>query len=78
MTTDLERLDDGEYMALLYRDGQPVSDRVYLKIDRKTGVIEITADTPSSTGPTYDLNGRVVSQPLRPGIYIVNGRKVAL
>ena len=78
MTTDLERLDDGEYMALLYHDGQPVSDRVYLKIDRKTGVIEITADTPSSTGPVYDLNGRVVSQPLHPGIYIVNGRKVAI
>lgn len=43
--------------------------------DKATGIDEVTTDSDKST-VIYDLMGRRVQDMSRPGIYIVNGKKV--
>lgn len=47
--------------------------------DDVTGINEVEADTVvEGKQGTYDLSGRAISNPTRPGIYIVNGKKVVV
>ncbi len=73
--TDLQGLEDGEYLALIYSEGKAISDRVYLKIDRVgTGMSSPSTDT--TRVKIYDLQGRPLATPNRPGIYVINGQKI--
>lgn len=57
---------DGTELTIL---AQPTVD--------ETPIINIHPDAqPASSGITYDLQGRQVAQPVRPGLYIRDGRKV--
>jgi hypothetical protein len=47
-----------------------------ITIDGTTMLTEVTADGAVAADAIYDLQGRRVSSMARPGIYIVNGRKV--
>lgn len=47
------------------------------KVDSSTGVAPLPADAPEAEPVYYDLCGRRVAHP-SPGIYICNGRKVAI
>lgn len=47
------------------------------KVDSSTGVAQLTSDAPAAEPVYYDLCGRRVLHP-GPGIYICNGRKVAI
>jgi len=49
-----------------------------ITIDGTTMLSEVTADGAVATDAIYDLQGRRVSSMARPGIYIVNGRKVRI
>mgnify|MGYP000069122441 FL=1 len=40
-----------------------------------TGITTLPIDVTTSA-PIYDLSGRRMQQPLKPGLYIVNGQKV--
>ncbi len=47
--------------------------------DDVTGINDVEADTVvEGMQGTYDLSGRAISNPTRPGIYIVNGKKVVV
>ncbi len=73
ITTDLQDLDDGEYLALLYSGGHAVSDRVYFRLNKaNTGVSIVTGEREEMI---YDLSGHKLTKPLLPGIYIINGKK---
>lgn len=49
-----------------------------MSLSSTSGIEEISADT-SEEKTVYDLNGRIVkTRPLRPGIYIIDNRKVLI
>ena len=45
-----------------------------------TGITEISPDDTEllGNGVIYDLNGRPVNEPAKGGVYIIDGKKVAL
>ncbi len=78
VTADLDRLTDVEYMALIYKGSEPMSSRIYLKIDRTSGVSEIYYDQDDPMTEIYDLSGRRVTDLRAGGFYIANGHKVII
>lgn len=73
---DLSRLVDGEYLAVLYKGADKVTDYLHFRLESNQGVTVIGKDVPESK--IYDLNGVRHHEPLAPGIYIVNGRKIII
>lgn len=67
--TNLERLEDGDYMAAVYDGGRRLSELIRFRIDRTSGVIELSGTRKSTY--IYDLNGIEHAAPLSPGFYIV-------
>lgn len=57
-----------------YLRGAELQDCMTMTFDEPTGISEVQPEH-ADGGPVYDLSGRRVSEPLRPGIYIRNGRK---
>lgn len=57
-----------------YLRGAELQDCMTMTFDEPTGISEVLPEH-ADGGPVYDLSGRRVSEPLRPGIYIRNGRK---
>lgn len=59
----------------------PQQQKCYVRLftelgSNASGINDITADQPSAlNGKTYDLSGRVVANPAKPGIYVRNGKK---
>lgn len=73
---DLSKLADGEYMCGLYNDGKSVAEIVHFRIERPvSGMPTVTvADTEEYF--IYNINGIRQHEPLQPGIYVINGKKV--
>lgn len=57
-----------------YLRGAELQDCMTMTFDEPTGISEVQPEH-ADGGPVYDLSGRRVSEPLRSGIYIRNGRK---
>ena len=57
-----------------YLRGAELQDCMTMTFDEPTGISEVQPEH-ADGAPVYDLSGRRVSEPLRPGIYIRNGRK---
>lgn len=77
ITADLKDLKDGRYMAMIYNDGEMMTDRVYFEILRDTDSVNVI-NQESGDGVVYDLNGVRHISPLSHGLYIINGKKVLL
>ncbi len=81
IVADLSRLADGEYLALIYSHGHPISDRIRFSIERQaiTALPFIPSDsseTDTAGNPTiYDLQGHRVVNPVSGSVYIIGGRK---
>lgn len=79
---DVESLEDGEhYITYFLSDGYETTTQILTASFVKTssGISEINethVDTLKQDTPIYDLYGKVVTQKLRPGIYIKNGKKI--
>ena len=55
------------------------SDIICLSPEDATGIGEMKSDDDSMhTDAIYDLSGREINSKLRKGIYIVNGKKIAI
>lgn len=64
--------------VLIARDDEPYKGPINFTIvpyNYTTGVDEVTADNDMDDKPVYDLQGRRVSRPLAPGIYVSDGHK---
>lgn len=77
ITADMSHLEDGWYMALIYNDGEAVTDRIHFHIQRETSGVDGVQQT-SETTEIYDLNGIRQPHPSSQGIYIINGKKVII
>lgn len=75
---DLSTLDDGEYIAIMYYDGHAITDQIRFRLaDDTTGISAIESDA-NNAKTIFDLNGVRHTEPLRPGIYIINGVKTII
>lgn len=77
VTINLSHLEDGDYMACLYKGNKECTNVIRFTLATgDSGVETVTAGSllPDET-VIYDLNGVRRTSPLKGGIYIINGRK---
>ncbi len=77
VTIDLSHLEDGEYIAALYKGDEECSEAIRITLATDAGVEMVaTGEGISEDAVVYDLNGIRHTAPLKAGIYIVNGKKI--
>ena len=79
ITVPLNETVSGRQLTITFKGNSPTV-RIYLIDDTETSGISETLSAPAPTKSdtrSYDLQGRLVSNPSR-GLYIVNGRKVLI
>ncbi len=76
VTVNLSALEAGTYMAAVFNgQSQMTGGTLFTLSDVQTGIDEIS--TPSDQLKTiYNLQGQKCQEPLAPGFYIINGKKV--
>lgn len=72
---DLSSLADGEYIAVLYHNGEECSRQIRFKLSDNGAGISVTEDDKNGNQVIYDLSGKLRVAPLEPGVYIINGKK---
>ena len=82
VTIDLSSLEDGDYLAAMYKGDKDCTDAIRFTLDSSSGVTVISSDPVNTVNledaDIYDLNGVKATAPLHPGIYVINGRKVLI
>lgn len=74
ITANLGGLPDGNYMAIIYSDGESMTHALHFTVDRQlSGISQPSRDSKSSR-KIYSLDGRLLTEPLSPGIYIIDGK----
>lgn len=78
LTINLSHLEAGEYMACLYKGDKECTDIIRFSISADdSGVVAITGEPiVPADAVIYDLNGVRHTAPLKPGLYIINGKKI--
>ena len=83
-TFEFDILETGDYVFSIYTDAQKNADFVLgmAKLQAKsfysTGIAQINANRPTSSY-AYDLSGRrLLKDYLKPGLYIIDGRKIVV
>lgn len=79
LTLDLSDFAAGQYFIGIFNNGKQLALSPAFTLPAEstspgTGIDEVNAD--SGNAILYDLSGRRVTSPSRPGIYISNGRKI--
>ena len=81
-TFEFDIPETGDYVLAIYADGTKNSDFVlgqaYIQAKSflATGIINVSKDNNTNPSGAYDLSGRRVNEgQLKPGLYIINGRK---
>lgn len=75
---DLSTLDNGEYIAIIYHDGHAVTDQIRFRLADDTTAVSVIGNDSKDSKQIIDLNGIYHTEPLRPGIYIINGVKTVV
>lgn len=74
---DMSDLKDGSYMAVVYNDGEVMTDRLHFEIRREAGDVDSISINPSGK-VVYDMNGVKHNKYTAPGIYIRDGKKILI
>lgn len=74
---DMSGFDDGLYRAVMYYDGEKLTEEIPFRIGAPVTGIE-TIENDLATKVIYDLNGIRRQPPLAPGVYIINGHKTLI
>ena len=74
---NLDDLDDGRYMAVLYTGDLQLKGPEVFEIKRSQTAVE-TVGADEEENLIYDLTGRRLQSILEPGVYVVNGRKIVV
>ncbi len=79
VSMDMTDLEAGEYMAIVYKGSESISDRVFFHLNDTPSGITVSESEQHTSDAVYNLNGvKMETSPRLPGIYIVNGEKVLL
>ncbi|MDE6028151.1 MAG: C10 family peptidase [Muribaculaceae bacterium] len=78
-TLNLSNLENGKYFAMLYLgENRASSTQIIFEISVATGIDEIENDSENVQHQIYNLQGQPCSEPLSPGFYIIDGKKVMI
>ena len=84
-TFEFDIPETGDYVLSIYTDAAKNADFVLgmatlqAKSFAETGIVEVRGERREAREECYDLQGRrIESSTLKPGLYIINGRKIAI
>ncbi|MDE7414186.1 MAG: C10 family peptidase [Muribaculaceae bacterium] len=75
-TLDLSNLEPGKYFTAAYYGGKGISNQLVFEISQSTGISFIENDKATRPISIFNLQGQPCQDPLQPGIYIMDGKKV--
>ncbi|MDE6682885.1 MAG: C10 family peptidase [Muribaculaceae bacterium] len=74
---NLSNLENGKYFAMLYLGrNEAINTQIKFEINVATGINEIQGGNENKVHKIYNMQGQPCQEPLSPGLYIIDGKKV--